>query len=156
MAVLLTATLLLSGLAAAIGVLVLLTRGVLTTLLAAMTLIVLPALLTTLVLTALLTTLVLATLMLVLFLIHHDVFPSDSPSAHCQPSSTSGVPRVPPMLNISAGSKFLLMNGSRSLGAPIHEQRSTTAFASARAARSALSLAAPALMSSPRVCLTDP
>jgi hypothetical protein len=88
---------LLSGLAPTIGVLVLLTRGMLATLLSALTLIVLAALLAA--------TLVLATLVLVLI---HRCLLGISPSAYCQRANTTCVPLVPQMLNLSARSIFLL------------------------------------------------
>jgi hypothetical protein len=93
-ALLATLAALLSGLAPTIGVLVLLTGGVLATLLTAVTLIVLTALLAA--------TLVLATLVPLALVLIHRYLRGRSPSAYRQPTNIWGVPRVPPTLNLSA------------------------------------------------------
>jgi hypothetical protein len=82
--------------------LVLLTRGVLAALLAAMTLIVLTALLATLMLAAL--------MLLILVLVHRCLLEicGISPRPEIEPANVNPVPQVPRMLNLSARSIFLL------------------------------------------------
>jgi hypothetical protein len=88
-------TALLAGLVTAIRILTLLTRCVLTTLLAALALVFLAARMTAL---------LLATLVLLALILVHRSLHGISPAPHCQPANISRVPEVPRMLDLDARS----------------------------------------------------